>query len=104
MNRSVRPGDDFFEYANGHWVHETTIPEDQTGWGSFQILADKAVQHVREILESSNDTKIGKFYQSFVDTARIERLGTKPLDEALAKITNLKAKHEYAQISRNVRP
>ena len=42
MDPDVRPQDDFFAYANGRWVEATEIPSDQSGWGSFHILADNA--------------------------------------------------------------
>ncbi|MDN3710542.1 hypothetical protein QW060_27515 [Myroides ceti] len=38
MDRSVKPGDDFFRYVNGHWVDKTEIPADRTRWGSFDEL------------------------------------------------------------------
>ncbi|HCT23667.1 MAG TPA: M13 family peptidase, partial [Chitinophagaceae bacterium] len=38
MDTSVHPGDDFFRYANGGWMKQTKIPDDQSGWGSFYTL------------------------------------------------------------------
>ena len=39
MNLSVKPGDDFFDYANGNWIKQNAIPAKETRWGSFNILA-----------------------------------------------------------------
>ena len=39
MDRSLRPGDDFFGYANGTWVKTTQIPPDRSTWGVFAELA-----------------------------------------------------------------
>ena len=35
MDKSVKPGDDFFRYVNGTWFDKTEIPADRTRWGSF---------------------------------------------------------------------
>lgn len=51
MDKSVRPQDDFFAYANGTWVEDTAIPADQSGWGSFNILRDNGLAQLRTIIE-----------------------------------------------------
>jgi len=35
MDRSVKPGDDWYEFVNGNWTKHTTIPADRTAWGGF---------------------------------------------------------------------
>lgn len=42
MNLSVKPGDDFFQYANGDWLKKTPVPASKTRWGSFDILYQKS--------------------------------------------------------------
>ena len=49
MDRSVKPGDDFFKYVNGHWAATTQIPADKTGYGSFPILSDLSEVRVRRL-------------------------------------------------------
>ena len=51
MDTSIRPGDDFFKYANGGWDARTPIPADRTGYELDYVLADQAEQRVRGILE-----------------------------------------------------
>jgi len=98
MDTTVRPGNDFFTYANGTWVKNTKIPDDQTGWGSFNTLYDENLKKTKVILEKaaaadakagSVEQKVGDFYASGMDTARIESLGYEPLKPELAKITAL---------------
>src|SRR5262245_15228796 len=48
---SVKPGDDFFRYCNGHWLDTTEIPGDRVSWGAFAILRDKSERDVRAIIE-----------------------------------------------------
>ena len=81
MDFSVRPQDDFFAYANGTWVKETTIPADQSGWGSFNILRDTGLSQLRTIIQdvadSSDDAKaakIGDYYNAYLNIDRVSQL------------------------------
>src|SRR6516225_2600656 len=49
---SVKPGDDFARYANGHWLDTAQIPPDRASWGSFAMLRERSLQQVHDILES----------------------------------------------------
>jgi len=49
MNPEVRPGDDFFAYANGKWLAETEIPADRSAWGSFAILQEQTLAQLNAI-------------------------------------------------------
>ena len=74
MDRSIKPGDDFFAYANGTWVAKTEIPADRSSYGSFTVLAERAAKRTRSIIEEAaanqsagGDTrKIGDFYTELV--------------------------------------
>jgi putative endopeptidase len=50
MDRNVKPGDDFFEYANGAWLKRTEIPADRTSIGSFQNLQILSENRMRELV------------------------------------------------------
>ncbi|MDB5241456.1 MAG: Endothelin-converting enzyme 1 [Spirosoma sp.] len=98
MDTTVSPGDDFFTYANGGWVKKTTIPGDQTGWGSFYQLYEDNQLKTRTILEevAKSDAKtgsvsqqVGDFYASGMDTALIDKLGYEPVKAELARIAAL---------------
>jgi putative endopeptidase len=100
---SVRPQDDFFEYLNGKWLKETEIPADKSSWGSFAKLRDDTLPQLRGIIEKvaagnpaagTDAQRIGDFYASFMDEARLETLGVTPLAGELAKIAALKDKSE----------
>src|SRR5207247_482718 len=51
MDRSVKPGDDFFRYVNGKWAATTQIPPDKTSYGAFPLLGDLSEVRVRGILD-----------------------------------------------------
>ncbi len=99
MDRSARPQDDFFRYVNGTWVDKTPIPADLSSYGSFAMLRDQSQIVVKEIIEQtstetsaprgSNAQKVRDLYRSFMDTARIEELGMKPLQSELSSIAKL---------------
>jgi predicted metalloendopeptidase len=99
LDPAVRPQDDFWEYVNGRWIRETPIPEDQARWGSFLILREQSRRDVREIIEGlaarkdlapgSTARKIRDLYHSFMDAARLNRLGLTPVRDELATIDGI---------------
>ena len=52
MDRSVRPGDDFYRFVNGTWQDQTRIPDDRSSWGGFAALRDLSDQRTRELVEA----------------------------------------------------
>jgi putative endopeptidase len=104
---AVRPQDDLFKHVNGGWLAKTEIPSDKSSWGSFDMLSDKSHSDLRAIVEDaakatnrapgSDAQKIGDFYQSFMDEARIEEAGLKPLETELAAIDRLQTKTDLAR-------
>jgi len=96
MDTSISAADNFFRYANGGWIRDTKIPDDQSGWGSFYSLFEANLAKQRTILDEvsavkdhangSAEQKVGDFYASGMDTAAIEKVGYEPLKPMLAKI------------------
>jgi putative endopeptidase len=99
---SVKPGDDFFAHANGTWLDTFAIPADKASYGMFDKLDDDARASVRAIIEEaakqkaaagSVDQKIGDYYASFMDTAKIEADGVaaiKPDLDTIAAIASVR--------------
>jgi len=99
MDTTVRPGDNFFEYAGGAWLKKTKIPESESGWGSFYTLYNDNLKNLNKILNNlsktehskgSNEQKVADLYASGMDTVAIEKLGYTPLKPVLDKIKGLK--------------
>lgn len=101
MDTTVRPGDDFFEYANGGWLKSAKIPGDKTRWGSFDELADRTNKAVRELLDGvsaknnaqkgTKEYNVANFYKSGMDSANINKIGInaiKPELDQINAITN----------------
>ena len=101
QDKAVKPGDDFWTYANGAWDKRTEISPERTSNGPFVNLADEAELQVRAILDDAardpaamgaNGKKAGDLYASFMDQAAIEKAGTAPLKPYFAKIDAAKSK------------
>ncbi len=99
MDTTVKPGDNFFQYANGAWMKTAVIPDDQSGWGSFYTLYEENLHKLKGILEEaaqsknakgSIEQKLGDYYASGMDTVAIDKLGGEPLKPVLAKIDAIK--------------
>ncbi len=105
MDRSVRPGDNFFEYANGDWIKRTEIPPDRGGIGVFTRLGDLSDKRTADLIQEaakanaapgSNQRKIADLYNSFMDEAAIEKLGMAPLKPHLQAISAISDKKQLA--------
>ncbi|GAA4037194.1 M13 family metallopeptidase [Sphingomonas rosea] len=99
MDRSVKPGDDFFAFVNGSWDKNTPIAADRTFAGIDSVLNDKIDRDVRAIVEDlARDPQkagrlgqqVGDYYASWMDEAGIEAQGAAPLKPYLARINAVK--------------
>ncbi|WP_020655196.1 M13 family metallopeptidase [Massilia niastensis] len=105
---SVRAQDDFFEHLNGKWLKTVEIPADKSTWGAFHQLRDDTLPQLRAIMEKAaadknaaagtEVQKIGDFYASYMDEARLEQLGITPLSGELGKIAAIKDKAELPAV------
>ena len=93
---SVKPGDNFFRYANGTYVDRLEIPSDRTSYGNFVTLSVLSENRVHKILEDAAAgrggedpvlrQKLGAYYTAFMDDGRVEALGAAPLQADLARV------------------
>src|SRR5689334_24707430 len=95
MDRSVKPGDDFYLFANGAWLAKAQIPPDRNSTGVGLRVTEEVERRTRSILEEalragapagSQTQKIGDFYASYLDEGAIEARGIAPLIPALERI------------------
>jgi len=108
MDSAVKPGDNFFEYANGTWLRDTPIPADKSGYGMFARLDDISKQRTRELIEETAkdpNSRIGAVYASFTDEAAINAKGLAPIQPWLGQIKALNNRAAlpalYAAAARN---
>lgn len=106
IDRSVRPGDDFYRYVDGAWYDRAVIPADRTSTGAFLDLTIQSEDKVRAIVDglqtqagplSPDETKVRDLYRSYVDTGRLEQLGLTPAKPVLDKIAALQSANDVAR-------
>ncbi len=106
MDRAVKPGDDFFKFANGKWDERTEIPSDRVRYGNFHKLRELSENRMHAILEDAaagkltdpDAAKIAAGYASFMDEATLEKLDAKPLAPWLAGIRKVKTKDDFTAL------
>lgn len=106
FDRNVRPQDDLYRFTGGGWLAKTEIPSDRATYGTFELLQQQAEGRTRRIIEDaakqpnraagSDAQKIGDFFASFMDEARLEKLGIEPLAGELARIDAIRTPRDVA--------
>jgi len=107
MDRSVKPGDDFFKYVNGKWAATTQIPADKTGYGAFAVLGDLSETRVHALLDrwaadkslkaGSDEAKVAMVYRTYLDEATVEKLDAKPIQPYLDAVKKAKTHEDMAR-------
>jgi len=98
LDTTVSPAEDFFQYANGGWIKKNPIPNDQATWGIGNLVNEENLNRLKSINEKAAaatatkgtaDQKIGDFWKTAMDSAKIEGLGLKPLQPWFDKINRI---------------
>jgi putative endopeptidase len=104
IDKSVKPGDDFFQYANGTWIKNTAIPADRPSIGAFWIADQQREKNTRELFDEilkSNATSgpnamIANYYNAYLNTDAIDRAGMAPAKADLDAVTRIADKQQLA--------
>lgn len=92
---SIKPGDDFFRYANGTWLDTNEIPGDRTSYGLFNNLRDRTQEQMKAIIDDlatmetirgSAEEQVANYFASWMDVNAINQLGIEPLRPDLNRI------------------
>jgi predicted metalloendopeptidase len=107
MDTAVKPGDDFYLYANGNWQKTTEIPADRSNTGSFfeafQTTEQRVTQMVDDIVKSNPaagtpEARIANFYKAYMNTAAIDAAGMRPIAADLQRFATIADKRQLSQV------
>jgi putative endopeptidase len=110
LDSAAKACNDFDAYANGGWKKKNPIPGTESRWGAFGIL-DKENKEVRlkgiigEITKvqdrkkGTEEQQIADYYQSFLDTATVEKRALEPLKPYLDKINAVASLKDLAAVA-----
>ncbi|MGC1269833.1 MAG: M13 family metallopeptidase, partial [Croceibacterium sp.] len=107
MDKAVKPGDDWYSYANGGWMKATEIPADRSSIGGFWIADQQTEKQLASLVDELEKSApeagtpaalVKNYYDAFLDTATIDKLGMQPVQADLAKIDAIKDKAQLASL------
>ena len=106
MDRTVRPGQDFFTHANGAWLKATEIPADRAAYGVGGVVNELTSQRTAALIQQavkadapkgSTAQKVGDYYASYMDEEAIEAKGLAPLQPTLDRIAAIRDREALAR-------
>lgn len=105
MDLSIKPGDDFYHYANGNWLKNTPIPPEYSRYGAFEMVIEKNEKDLRELIneileetdtpEGSIARKISDFYRSGMDPVKINESGISDIKHEIERINAISNKDGF---------
>ncbi len=108
IDKTVRPQDDFYRYANGAWLKKEKIPETEARWGSFTILRYNTEHQLKDIVtelakkssqkKGSPEQLVADMYRSGMDLITREKLGVLPIAPLQEEIKNISSKEELLHV------
>ena len=104
MDMSVRPGDDFYQYAGGGWLKANSMKPEYSSYGVFNDLAETNRKQIRELFENlskekhafgSVGQKVADLYNMAMDSVRLNKEGAAPLQKDLDKVKAFSKKADF---------
>ena len=101
---SVRPGDDFYQYAGGGWLKANPMKPEYSSYGVFNDLAETNRKQIRELFENlskekhafgSVGQKVADLYNMAMDSVRLNKEGAAPLQKDLDKVKAFSKKADF---------
>ncbi|GEO10069.1 M13 family metallopeptidase [Segetibacter aerophilus] len=107
IDSTVNPADDFFAYAEGTWLKNTPIPEEESSWGIGNLVQEEIYNRLRKINEDATiksstsgvEQKIGDFWYSGMDTLSLEKQGLQPLKADFDEINAIQSTKDLVNVT-----
>jgi putative endopeptidase len=102
---ALRPGDDFYQYADAAEIAAMVIPPDRWDYGQTDVVGDRVADQVRALVKaaaqrttprSPEEARVATAYRALLDEATIQRVGMAALKQDLAAITRARSHHDLA--------
>ncbi len=107
QKQSVRPGDDFYEYANGAWLDSYQLKPDEMRYGAFIELEYRAEDQVKAIIDElsasqqapgSSEQQIADYFASFMDRDTLNQKGIEPLRPELEQVAAIRTREQLVEL------
>jgi len=105
VDLSIKPGDDFYRYANGGWLGRVAIPQGEASYDNRAMLMGRTSQRVLDLIKEAADgrppkgsvaQKVGDYFASLLNQDEIEARGMKPLDDEMETISAISTKESLS--------
>ena len=103
LDQTARPGDNFYQFANGGWMADNPITDEYSRYGSFDKLAENNREQLKNLIDEivaadnefgTNAQKIADLYKMVMDTTRRNNEGIEPLKPYLERIAAISDRSE----------
>ena len=105
VDSGIKPGDDFFGYANGAWLKATVIPAGKNRWAVRDDINERTRRQVEAILEDARTAhpgslarKVADFRSAYLNQSAIEAKGVAPLKPLLSRIDSVGDKQALTRL------
>lgn len=108
MNKSIKPGTDFYEFTGGNWIKQHPLTPEFSRFGQFNVLTENNEKQINELItglaetpqeEGSLEQKIGSLYKLAMDSVRRNAEGYEPIKPLLEKVAQIKSLPEFQLVS-----
>jgi len=113
LDTTVRPGDDFFTYANGAWLKKHPIPASESAWGIGSEVQEEVYTRLKALnqeaakasaVTGSTQQKIGDFWATGMDSVKADKLGIQPLQAELNRIAAMRTSQDVQDEIARLKP